>query len=279
MCNRYSLSKKQERIITREFGSIEFYFTERFNIAPTEFAQVVVVENGKLVCKEKRWGIQTRFGTLTNTQAESHHKKTFKELFEQHRCLVPAIGFYEWKSGKPAQPYFIVRASRNTFFFAGLYQDNEFSIITKPAGAFIRSIHDREPIIMAESQFDWWLTAPFHVVAGAGGIVAQGVSEITLEAYPVTTQMTNPRFKEPTATEPIQLTQTEFLPLEIDNPGIRWHPMTEPPKEIVNVLLLVNDETTVEGRWDGTKFEYPSDIKSQPLKWRREIKSNAFVIR
>jgi len=210
MCNRYSLSKKQERVITREYGSIEFYFMERFNIAPTEFAQVIVVANGKLACREMKWGIETRFGMLTNTRAESTDKKTFKESFEHCRCLVPATGFYEWKKGKPAQPYFIVRASRDVFFFAGLYKDSEFSIITKPSASFVRSLHDRMPIILPESQFDWWLTSPFDVIADPGGIAAQGVSEATLEMYPVTTKMTNPRFKGRESIEPIVLAQLEL---------------------------------------------------------------------
>ncbi|HUA66178.1 MAG TPA: SOS response-associated peptidase [Alphaproteobacteria bacterium] len=268
MCNRYSLSKKQERVITREYGSIEFYFMERFNIAPTEFAQVIAVENGKLVSREMKWGIETPFGMLTNTRAESTNKKTYEESFKNCRCLVPATGFYEWKKGKPAQPYFIVRASRNVFYFAGLYKDNEFSIITKPSASFVRSIHDRMPIILAESQFDWWLTSAFDAIAGPGGIAAQGVSEITLEAYPVTTRMTNSRFKGHESVEPIALTQMDFLPLEIDNPDIRWHDMNRPPERAINVLLLVNDEMIMAGQWTGTKWEYPADVKSEPLKWR-----------
>jgi putative SOS response-associated peptidase YedK len=133
------------------------------------------------------WGIETRFGTLTNTQAESHHKKTFKDLFESHRCLVPASGLYEWKSGKPAQPYFITRATRNTFYFAGLYKDNHFSIITKLASSFIRSIHDRQSIIMAESRIDWWLTEPFHVVAGAARLIRVPGSSGIIAVSPLAT--------------------------------------------------------------------------------------------
>ncbi|MGH7941743.1 MAG: SOS response-associated peptidase [Limisphaerales bacterium] len=268
MCNRYSLSKRQERIITREYGSIEFYFMEHFNIAPTEFAQVIVVENGTLVCRRMKWGIQTSFGMLTNTRAESTDKKTFKESFEKCRCLVPATGFYEWKSGKPAQPYFIARATRNLFFFAGIFKENEFSIITKPAASFVRSIHDRMPIILGARQIDWWLTAPVEVIADPGGIAAQGVSETTLEAYPVTTKMTDPRFKGHESIEPIKLTQMDFLPLEIDNPDLRWRDIATPPEKAIEVLLLVNDETTVAGRWTGAKWEYPAQVKGEPLRWR-----------
>ena len=57
MCNRYSLSKKQERMMTRQFGATEFDFKPRYNIAPTQKAPVVVVEDGRLACKEMQLGV------------------------------------------------------------------------------------------------------------------------------------------------------------------------------------------------------------------------------
>jgi putative SOS response-associated peptidase YedK len=98
MCNRYALTKKQERIITREYGSLELYFMERFNIAPTQSASVVLVENEKLVTREMRWGLKVKWtkAPLLNAQRESLEKPVFRATFEAHRCLVPASGFYEW---------------------------------------------------------------------------------------------------------------------------------------------------------------------------------------
>jgi putative SOS response-associated peptidase YedK len=49
MCNRYALSIKQERFILQEYETLDLYFMERFNIAPTQSAPVVLVESGKLV--------------------------------------------------------------------------------------------------------------------------------------------------------------------------------------------------------------------------------------
>jgi putative SOS response-associated peptidase YedK len=78
MCNRYSLSKKQERIITREYGSVEFYFMQRFNIAPTQKVQLIVVENCKLVSREIKWGWTTKFGLMTNARLKPHMKRCSK---------------------------------------------------------------------------------------------------------------------------------------------------------------------------------------------------------
>lgn len=224
MCNRYSLSKKQERIITREHGSVEFYFMQRFNIAPTQRAQVVVIENGKLVGREMIWGWTSQFGLLTNAQSETAHEKIFKDALAERRCLVPADGFFEWKTGKPAQPYRFVLPSRAVFWMAGLWRETpakkgsgassishaEFTILTTAARGIVRSFHDRMPVILPEAELGSWLAAPIDGVIGPNGILARSLFE-TLEAYPVTTKMSNPRFESPEAIEPIRVAQGELF--------------------------------------------------------------------
>lgn len=210
MCNRYSLSKKQERIITREYGSVEFYFMQRFNIAPTQKAQVITVENDKLVSREMKWGWTTKFGLMTNARAETAHENMFKEALAGRRCLVPADGFYEWKHGKPAQPYRFVLPSRAVFFMAGLWQGEEFTILTTDARGLTRSFHDRMPVILPETEIEPWLKEPAEKISGPNGIAARALSE-PLEAYPVTTQMSNPRFESPDCIKPIQIAQRELF--------------------------------------------------------------------
>src|ERR1700739_1944424 len=124
MCNRYSLTKKQQRIITREFGSLELYFMERFNIAPTQVAPIVLIENGKLTKKEMKWGFTAKWSKapVMNAQFESMDKPMFKEAFEKRRCLVPASGFYEWTDYlSRRQPILFQFKDERLFFFAGLY--------------------------------------------------------------------------------------------------------------------------------------------------------------
>jgi putative SOS response-associated peptidase YedK len=209
MCNRYSLTKKQERIITREHGSVEFFFMQRFNIAPTQNAQVVVMENGKLVARELKWGWETKFGLMTNVKSETAHQK-FKDAMEKRRCVVPTDGFYEWKKVKPAQPYRFVLPSRAVFWMAGLWQDEEFAIVTTAAAGIVRSFHDRMPVVLPESRIQAWLTEPLESVSCPNGILASVLAE-PLEAYPVTTKMSNPRFDSAECVEPIVIAQGELF--------------------------------------------------------------------
>ena len=107
MCNRYALSKKQERFILQEYETLDLYFMERFNIAPTQSSPVVLIENGKLVLRDMKWGFipQWSKSPVTNAQFETLDKRRlFKEAFESRRCLVPASGFYEWQDFGRKQP-------------------------------------------------------------------------------------------------------------------------------------------------------------------------------
>lgn len=205
MCNRYSLSKKHERIIEREFGSVEFYFMERFNIAPTQMAQIILLREGKLECVPMKWGWTTRARMLANARSETAQENLFKDALAQRRCLVPSDGFYEWRSGKPPQPYRIVMASRAIFWMAGLWQKDEFVILTCPARGYVRSLHDRMPVIVPETQIGNWLRG-----GDSRAALENGVYE-PLEGYPVTTQMNNARFESPECIAPIEIGQKELF--------------------------------------------------------------------
>jgi putative SOS response-associated peptidase YedK len=166
MCNRYSLSKKQERVITRDYGSLELYFMERFNIAPTQRAPVVRIENGKLATRDMHWGFAVKWtrAPVLNVQLESMEKPMFREMFKLRRCLVPASGFYEWTeyAGR-RQPVRFQFTDERLFCFAGLHSPSEagdtFAIITVPANQYVRQIHTRMPFIVAQSDYDAWLDA------------------------------------------------------------------------------------------------------------------------
>lgn len=164
MCNRYSLSKKQERVITRDYGCLELYFMERFNIAPTQRAPVVRIENGKLASRDLQWGFAVKWtrAPVLNVQLESMEKPMFREMFKLQRCLIPASGFYEWTdyAGRRQPVRFQFRDER-LFYFAGLYSVSDagetFAIITVPANEYVRKVHTRMPFIIAESDYDAWL--------------------------------------------------------------------------------------------------------------------------
>ncbi|HXC36044.1 MAG TPA: SOS response-associated peptidase [Candidatus Acidoferrales bacterium] len=166
MCNRYALTKKRERVITREFGSLELYFMERFNIALSQSASIILVENGKLVKREMQWGRKVKWtkAPLLNAQRESIDKPVLWEAFEMRRCLVPASGFYEWTDyAGHRQPLRFEFEDERLFCFAGLYSAEDkdgvenFVIMTVPANEYVQKVHTRMPFIVATADYDAWL--------------------------------------------------------------------------------------------------------------------------
>lgn len=165
MCNRYALSKKQERIITKQYGSVELFYRPRFNIAPTQLAPVVFVENGKLASRDMQWGFTpaSSKSPITNAQIETlDRKRTFKDAFASRRCLIPASGFYEWQDFNGIkQPILFTLANEQPLCFGGLWSTKDalghFVIITAAANQFVRDVHNRMPLIVAPNDYDAWL--------------------------------------------------------------------------------------------------------------------------
>lgn len=95
----------------------------------------------------------------------------FKEPFRDHRCLVPALGYYEWveePDGK--QPYFVHQPGKQ-IFMAGItraWRDPaadakekwrlSMSIITLDSHVAPGDVHDRMPAFLTTpDSYDEWL--------------------------------------------------------------------------------------------------------------------------
>jgi putative SOS response-associated peptidase YedK len=140
MCGRFSLFKISEFL--QKYG-FEADLKPRYNIAPTQ--EVPVISNGKL--EFLRWGLPLKSNVI-NTRVETWNEKPF--FSKMQRVLVPADGFYEWKSG---QPYRV--ESSEVFAIAGISWKGGFSIITMPAINILRQVHGRMPAILQDE--DEWV--------------------------------------------------------------------------------------------------------------------------
>src|SRR5258708_32718983 len=178
MCGRYTLAESPRKLAKRfdvpETPDLPFD-GQRFNIAPTQ--QVPIVGLGKEAREMTlaRWGLipswakDSKIGnSLINARADTvAEKPAFRSAFKRRRCLIPADGFYEWKTGeKVKQPYYIHLKDGQPFAFAGLWEQWEppegesvrsCAIITTDANDLMRPLHHRMPVILDPKHYATWL--------------------------------------------------------------------------------------------------------------------------
>jgi putative SOS response-associated peptidase YedK len=116
-----------------------------------------------------RWARDnSRASQCINAEAETlEQRSTFREAFQQRRCVVPADAFYEWTGPKSKrQPLWIHPKNGGLILFAGLYEswyparnqpELTFTIVTCAANATVAPIHDRMPVILDEAAAEDWM--------------------------------------------------------------------------------------------------------------------------
>ena len=187
MCGRFALIATPEEV-RRLFAFLDLpNFPPRDEIRPTEPIGVVALQQGERRFLLVRWGFVPSwvkdprdFSLLINARAETAAEKpSFRGAMRHGRCLVPANGFYEWRSegSGPKRPYFIAPPDGRLVAFAGLTETwagadgsevDTAAILTVPANDLVAPIHDRMPAVIAPEHFADWLDTA-HVDAKAAG--------------------------------------------------------------------------------------------------------------
>ena len=175
MCGRYSLICIDDlgnrfRVFDPMMGA-----RSKFNVSPaSEMPVIVRGEKDEIACM--RWGLVPHWikdlrtaQKPVNARAESlADKPLFRTLLEYGRCLVPASGFYEWKTeGKRKVPFYFHLPDQPLFAFAGLYDTwmgpegvpfMTYTLITCEPNALLAEIHNRMPVILSEKNEERWLS-------------------------------------------------------------------------------------------------------------------------
>ena len=175
MCGRFGLFAELDALAEQfgfAAGSVGNAYRPRWNIAPT--APVLTVRDGGdgRVARMMRWGLTPAQGSarrpLFNARAETvAERPTFRSAFVARRCLAPANGFYEWRTGpgRGKSPVWFHRNDGGVAAFAGIwfatrdgagYQES-CVIITCAANGLVAPVHGRMPVILERGQFDLWL--------------------------------------------------------------------------------------------------------------------------
>ena len=222
MCGRTSLFAPQSVVEQRFDAEAVEPLRPRYNIAPREDLAVIRDASPDRI-ELLEWGLlpgwvddPDSFSYPINARAETvAEKPTFREAFEQRRCLVLADGFYEWQetpTGK--QPYRVERTDGEPFAMAGLWERWEgasgggsdantretVTVVTTEPNEVVEPLHHRMSVILDDAGAETWLGADD---TGTLQSVLEPSPAEELRSYPVSTAVNDPSNDRPGIVEEV----------------------------------------------------------------------------
>lgn len=195
MCGRYLTPAEAD--LEREWSlSAPAGYLRSYNLAPSQPAPVILPGAADGWALELLvWGYQPGWAKRAWINARSEtvfSSRAFARAVRQNRCLVPAIGWYEWQGAKPPrQPWLFHAPGFRPFAFAGIWAPRtsdrpaSFAILTAQATPDLAAIHTRMPVVVAGDDHRRWLAEDCNQ-AEAEAIIgnrANGVSAYKVSAY------------------------------------------------------------------------------------------------
>lgn len=230
MCGRYAVNRDAYEHYVR---LADAYIDEavkadtrgHYNAAPTQLLPIVYEVAGIPHVRLAKWGLVPyfsktrdyknakgqRYNTINARMETVATSRTYKNYYKGQRCLVPALGFYEWKveeGGK--QPYFFtVRGKPLTF--GGLWSEWKppegstedpllsFTIIVGEPNPLVGDVHRRMPLIIDERDRAAWMDP----ANGQPDALLKPYPHERMNVWPVDKAVGNVRSQGPKLIEPI----------------------------------------------------------------------------
>ncbi len=236
MCGRFVVANVASELVGVLRVDVEADELPRpsYNIAPTSQVGIVLdsIKSEPPVRRLEvaRWGLipgwakDVKIGARAfNARSEEvEDKPMFRNALIKRRAVIPASGYYEWKTTDEGKtPHYIHPADGSPLFLAGLYEwwknpaladDNparwvlSCTILTRDAIGRLGSIHDRMPLFMDPDFADAWLdptTENVGDVLDAAIDAAPDMAE-TLDDHVVSAAVGNVRNDSPDLIEPVE---------------------------------------------------------------------------
>jgi putative SOS response-associated peptidase YedK len=237
MCGRYvapemlELSREFRAHFNREIAHVLASQppadARNFNVAPTQGVPVVRVireSNGARESVLMRWGLIPYWAngqappssTINATIERLESAPMWRDAWRRsQRCLMPAIGFYEWHVNEDGSktPFYIKPVDDSMFLFAAVWdrsisqagaETHSCALITMPANDLMAHIHNvkkRMPAVIAREDLEAWLTG---TPDEAKQCLKPWPSDYAV-AWPVSNGVNSPRNNSPELLQPIDL--------------------------------------------------------------------------
>jgi len=222
MCGRFTLQISPEQL-AEIFGLIEIpVFPLRYNIAPSQKVAVIRQNgDGQNRLDFLRWGLipawieDMSIGyKMINARSETvHDKHSFRHAIRYRRCIIPAIGFYEWvEEEKVKKPLYIRMRDGSPMMFAGLWESwkspqkdvvESCTILTTASNKLIAPLHDRMPVILHQQEYNAWLDRDSTEAEKLKRLYQPYPSEL-MELYPVSPLVNSTKNEGPDLIKPMR---------------------------------------------------------------------------
>ena len=159
------------------------WFRPRYNVPPTARVPILAKGTAGLEMRGARWGLVPEWWkggkmparTFNARAEEAADKPTWRDSYRRRRCLMPALGWYEWNAGETIvdgrgriakRPYYVCGGDGGVLAFAGLWTRwtapggeavETCAVLTKPAAAGLAFIHGRMPVVLKAERQESWL--------------------------------------------------------------------------------------------------------------------------
>ena len=181
MCGRYVVTKAVSDLLPDLLAG-SGGLPDDYNVAPTALVPVVRERHDERTLAQVSWGFLPGWAKDARAKPQPINARLetvatsgmFRRAFARARCIVPALGYYEWAitpAGK--QPHFI-SAPDDGLAMAGLLsawadpalpRDDpdrwrlSMAVITRDAHVAPGEVHDRMPACLTPDGYDEWLRA------------------------------------------------------------------------------------------------------------------------
>jgi len=168
MCNRFRSIEEWSQIPRDLYSGPRLNFEFNPNVAPTETVPALIAGDGVAIA---RFGINRPLPggkprpPLLNARTDGLRKGQFRTRMRKQRCVIPAMGFYEWREEGGKQPYYFARKDGKPLMLAGIWEEAEykgdrriaFAILTEEPNGLVAPYHDRMPLALADDKVALWL--------------------------------------------------------------------------------------------------------------------------
>jgi putative SOS response-associated peptidase YedK len=237
MCGRY-VNVATTSDLVDEFDveeTVDDDLPPSWNVAPTDPVRAVVKRSPPGERRDDppirqlrtlRWGLVPSWSKdrkggakMINARIETvTSKPAFAKAAAKRRCLLPALGYYEWQNTDEGKvPWFLHAPDRHLLAMAGLYElwrdpslpDDHpdrwlwtCTVITQPATDLLGHIHDRTPLVVPPSLWEPWLDCSSGDLAVAEQLLQQ-IPQVSLQPDVVSTRVNSVKNNGPELIEPV----------------------------------------------------------------------------